>query len=467
MEKRGWDFVDFTYVIGDAYVDHSSFGPAIISRILEHNGYRIGIISQPDWKKDDSIDIFGRPRLGFLISAGNMDSMVNHYTVAKKRRGTDAYSPGGVTGKRPDYATVVYSNLIRRTYKDIPIIIGGVEASLRRMAHYDYWSDTFKRSILLDSQADLLLYGMGEISIVETADALDGGLDIKDITYIKGSVYKAKSLNRIREEYIELPSFEDMKNDKRLYAESFAIQYGNTDPYTAKILTEKYDDRTYIIQNSPQPPLTSKELDHVYELPYMRSAHPSYDSLGGVSAVGEVKYGLTSSRGCFGSCSFCSIAFHQGRILQVRSHESLIREAKLFAEEKDFKGYIHDVGGPTANFRHPSCQKQLKSGTCKDRQCLFPSPCKNLTIDHGDYIELLRKLRSLPHVKKVFIRSGIRFDYLLCDPRCDSVLKELIGAPYKRSAARSCRSISPTTYCAIWESLPLKSIKYLLKSLIK
>ncbi len=425
MEKRGWDRVDFAYVIGDAYVDHSSFGPAIISRILESKGYRVGIISQPDWKDKNSINVFGKPRLGFLVSAGNMDSMVNHYSVAKKRRNQDAYTPGGIIGKRPDYATVVYSNLIRQTYKDIPIIIGGVEASLRRMAHYDYWSDSFKRSVLLDSQADILLYGMGEKSIVEVADALAGGLAAKDITYIKGSVYKAKNLSSINDEYIELPSYPEMAEKKVRYAASFAVQYENTDPFTAKILVEKYDDNTYIIQNTPQTPLTTAEFDEVSELPYTRMPHPSYEALGGVSAVTEVKFGLTANRGCFGSCSFCSIAFHQGRILQTRSEESLIREAKLFANEPDFKGYIHDVGGPTANFRHPSCKKQLTHGTCKNRQCLFPTPCKNMTVDHESYMRLLRKLRALPHVKKVFIRSGIRFDYLLQDPKCDSIIKEL------------------------------------------
>ena len=425
MKARGWDFVDFTYVIGDAYVDHYSFGPAVISRILEKNGYRVGIISQPDWKKKESIDVFGRPRLGFLVSAGNMDSMVNHYTVAKKKRSSDAYTPGGIIGKRPDYATVVYSNLIRQTYKDVPIIIGGVEASLRRMAHYDYWSDSFKRSILLDSQADLLLYGMGEKSIVEVADALAGGLLAKDITYIKGSVYKAKSLENLHEDYILLPDFTEMKEDKKRYAESFSLQYENTDPFTAKILAEPYGDKLFVIQNPPQEPLTEDEFDEVCELPYMKNAHPSYDKEGGVAALPEVKFGLSSNRGCFGSCSFCSIAFHQGRILQTRSHDSLIREAQAFKDDKDFKGYIHDVGGPTANFRHPACEKQLTHGACKSRQCLFPTPCKNLRADHSDYMKLLRKLRALPHVKKVFVRSGIRFDYIMQDPKCNSVLKEL------------------------------------------
>ena len=425
MEVRGWDCVDFAYVIGDAYVDHSSFGPAVISRVLEANGYRVGIISQPDWKNKDSINVFGKPRLGFLVSAGNMDSMVNHYSVAKKRRSEDAYTPGGAIGKRPDYATVVYSNLIRQTYRDIPIIIGGVEASLRRMAHYDYWSDSFKRSVLLDSQADILLYGMGERSIAEVADALSGGLAVSDITYIRGSVYKTKSLDNIHEEYIMLPRYEEMKDKKIRYAVSFGIQYENTDPFTAKILAEPYGDGSFVVQNPPQMPLTTEEFDKVCELPYTRYAHPSYDALGGIGAVTEVKYGLTANRGCFGSCSFCSIAFHQGRILQTRSHESLIREAKLFADEPDFKGYIHDVGGPTANFTRPSCKKQLTSGTCKNRQCLFPTPCKSISADHSDYMKLLRKLRALPHVKKVFIRSGIRFDYLLHDPRCHSVLKEL------------------------------------------
>ena len=415
MEARGWDNVDFVYVIGDAYVDHPSFGHAIISRILEANNYRVGIISQPDWKNKKSIDIYGRPRLGFIISAGNMDSMVNHYTVSKKRRHNDAFTPGGVYGKRPDYATVVYGNLIRQTYKDIPVIIGGIEASLRRLAHYDYWSDTVKRSILLDSGADLLLYGMGERSIVEVADALDSGLDIRDITFVPGSVYKTKSLDSVYDA-IQLPSFKDITENKRKYAESFYTQYINTDPFSGQRMVESYGEHLFVVQNPAAKPLTTGEMDRVYGLNYMRTYHPSYEAAGGVPAIEEVKFSLVSNRGCFGGCSFCALTFHQGRIIQTRSHESIINEAKAFTWDPDFKGYIHDVGGPTANFRHPSCEKQLKKGVCKNKQCLFPEPCKNLHVDHQDYLELLRKLRALPGVKKVFIRSGIRFDYVNADP---------------------------------------------------
>ena len=423
MEARGWDSVDFTYVIADAYVDHPSFGHAIISRILEANNYRVGIISQPDWKDKKSIDIYGKPRLGFIISGGNMDSMVNHYTVSKKRRHNDAYTPGGVYGKRPDYATVVYGNLIRQTYKDVPVIIGGIEASLRRLAHYDYWSDTLKRSILLDSGADLLLYGMGERSIVEVADALDSGLDIRDITFIPGSVYKTKSLESVYDA-ITLPSFDEIKQSKRKYAESFYTQYINTDPFSGQRMVEKYGEHLYVVQNPAAKPLTTAEMDRVYGLNYMRTYHPSYEAAGGVPAIGEVKFSLVSNRGCFGGCSFCALTFHQGRIIQTRSHESIINEAKAFTWDPDFKGYIHDVGGPTANFRHPSCEKQLTKGVCKNKQCLFPEPCKNLHVDHQDYLELLRKLREIPGVKKVFIRSGIRFDYVNADPD-PTFLKEL------------------------------------------
>lgn len=423
MEARGWDSVDFVYVIGDAYVDHPSFGHAIISRILEANNYRVGIISQPDWKNKKSIDIYGRPRLGFIISAGNMDSMVNHYTVSKKRRHNDAFTPGGVYGKRPDYATVVYGNLIRQTYRDVPVIIGGIEASLRRLAHYDYWSDTVKRSILLDSGADLLLYGMGERSIVEVADALDSGLDIRDITFVPGSVYKTKSLDSVYDA-IRLPSFKDITESKRKYAESFYTQYINTDPFSGQRMVESYGEHLYVVQNPAAKPLTTAEMDRVYGLNYMRTYHPSYEAAGGVPAIEEVKFSLVSNRGCFGGCSFCALTFHQGRIIQTRSHESIINEAKAFTWEPDFKGYIHDVGGPTANFRHPSCEKQLTKGVCKNKQCLFPEPCKNLHVEHQDYLELLRKLRALPGVKKVFIRSGIRFDYVNADPD-PTFLKEL------------------------------------------
>ncbi len=414
MEKRGWDQCDFVYVIGDAYVDHHSFGPAIISRVLESHGYKVGIISQPDWKNSDSITSLGTPRLGFLVSGGNMDTMVNHYTVAKKRRAQDAYSPGGVMGKRPDRATIVYCNLIRRVYKNKPIIIGGIEASLRRLGHYDYWSDTVKRSILLDSQADLISYGMGEHSIVEIADALNSGIDIKDITFIDGTVYKAKELSSVYDA-VTLPSFQNIAEDKRKFAESFYIQYSNTDPYSGKRLIEPYKENEYVVQNPPAKPLTQAEMDRVYSLPFMRDYHPSYIPLGGIPAIEELKFSLTSNRGCFGGCNFCALTFHQGRIIQTRSHESIVAEANHLIWDKDFKGYINDVGGPTANFRHVACEKQNTKGACINKQCLFPTPCKNLKIDHSDYLSLLRKLRSLPNVKKVFVRSGIRFDYLIND----------------------------------------------------
>lgn len=423
MKERGWDQVDFVYVSGDAYVDHPSFGHAIITRLLESRGYRIGIIAQPDWRKPESVQVFGEPRLGFLVSAGNMDSMVNHYSVSKKRRKTDAYTPGGEMGKRPDYACVVYGNLIRQTYKKTPIILGGIEASLRRMAHYDYWSDKLKRSVLLDSGADVISYGMGEHSIVELAEALDAGIPVEDITYIAGTVVKTKSLDSIYDAEI-LPSFEDLKADKMNYARSFYTQYLNTDAFNGKRLVEPYSEHLYVVQNPPATPLTQMEMDDVYSLPYQRTYHPSYEAKGGVPAIKEIKFSLISNRGCFGGCSFCALTFHQGRIVQVRSHESLIEEAKEITKDKDFKGYIHDVGGPTANFRHPSCKKQMEHGVCKTRQCLFPSPCKNLDADHRDYVSLLRKLRDIPKVKKVFIRSGIRFDYLLADKK-QEFLREL------------------------------------------
>ena len=412
MKERGWDQVDFVYISGDAYVDHPSFGHAIITRLLESRGYRVGIIAQPDWKTPDSVTVFGEPRLGFLVSAGNMDSMVNHYSVSKKRRKTDAYTPGGVMGKRPDYACVVYGNLIRQTYKKTPVILGGIEASLRRMAHYDYWSDKLKRSLLLDSGADILSYGMGEHSIIEIAEALDAGIPVEEITYINGTVVKAKNLDSVYDAEI-LPSFEELKADRLTYASSFYTQYLNTDAFNGKRLVEPYSDHLYVVQNPPALPLTEMEMDDIYSLPYMRTYHPSYEALGGVPAISEIRFSLISNRGCFGGCSFCALTFHQGRIIQTRSHQSLLDEARQITQEKDFKGYIHDVGGPTANFRHPSCKKQLKYGVCKNRQCLFPTPCKNLNADHSDYVQLLKELRAIPKVKKVFIRSGIRFDYLL------------------------------------------------------
>ncbi len=423
MKKRGWEQCDFVYIIGDAYVDHSSFGHAIISRVLESRGYKVGIIAQPDWKDKESITILGKPRLGFLVSGGNMDSMVNHYTVGKRHRKTDAYTPGGVVGKRPDYATIVYCNLIKQTYKKIPIIIGGIEASLRRLAHYDYWSDKVKHSILIDSGADILSYGMGEHSIVEIADALSSGIDIKDITFIKGTVYKTSTLDSVYD-FIKLPDFHTISSDKRQYAKSFKIQYENTDPFTAKTLVEPYKEKCFVVQNPPAMPLTTMEMDDIYALDYMRDYHPIYKKQGGVPALSEVKFSITSNRGCFGGCNFCALTFHQGRIVQVRSHESILQEAVIMTKETDFKGYIHDVGGPTANFRKTSCDKQLTHGVCMGKQCLFPKPCANLTVEHTDYINLLRKLRKLPNVKKVFIRSGIRFDYCMADKK-DTFIKEL------------------------------------------
>ena len=423
MKKRGWTQCDFKYICGDAYVDHPSFGHAIITRLLEAFGYKVGIIAQPDWKNKESITILGEPRLAFLVSAGNMDSMVNHYTVNKKRRHQDAFSPGGVMGKRPDYATIVYCNLIRQVYKKTPVIIGGIEASLRRMAHYDYWSDKVKRSILIDSGADIISYGMGEHSIIEIADALNAGIDIHDITFIKGTVYKTKTLDNL-ENYIELPSYDDIVNSKEMYAKSFYTQYKNTDPFTARILVEKVKEKMYVVQNPPAMPLTEVEMDDIYSLPYMRNYHPMYEKDGGIPALSEIKFSITSNRGCFGGCSFCALTFHQGRIIQVRSHKSIIDEAVQMTKDADFKGYIHDVGGPTANFRHTSCDKQLTKGVCMNRQCLFPKPCPNLKVDHSDYIKLLRELRALPGVKKVFIRSGIRFDYCMCDSD-DTFINEL------------------------------------------
>ncbi len=432
MEERGIDQLDFVYITGDAYVDHPSFGHAIISRVLEAHGYRVGIISQPDWKDGESISILGRPRLAFLVSGGNMDSMVNHYFVSKKKRPADAYTPGGLMGKRPDYATTVYGNLIRKKYKDVPVVIGGIEASLRRLAHYDYWSNSLKRSILLDSQADLISYGMGERSIVEIADALASGLAVKDITFVPGTVYKTRDISGITGfadnnlNALMLPDYDEMKTDPSRYAKSFAIQYKNTDPFTARTLAEAYGGGLFVVQNPPQKPLSEAEMDEVYGLPYMRTYHPSYEEAGGVPAVEEIKFSLISNRGCFGGCSFCALTFHQGRIVQTRSHASILEEARLMIQDPSFKGYIHDVGGPTANFRHPSCQKQLKSGVCQNRQCLYPAPCPNMKADHGDYLSLLKKLRALPGVKKVFIRSGIRFDYLLADGN-DAFFRELVA----------------------------------------
>lgn len=412
MQKRGWDELDFLYIVGDAYVDHPSFGHAIISRVLESHGYKVGIVPLPDWHKDDDFLKMGAPRLGVLVSAGNIDSMVNHYTASKKRRSDDAYAPGNKAGQRPDRATMVYCNKARQLFKGVPVLIGGVEASLRRFAHYDYWDDKVRRSILADSKADLLMYGMGEKQIVMIADRLNNGEDIKTITDIPGTCYMSHDLPP--EVFEEIPSYEDCIADKKAYAISCRVQYYEQNPYIGKTLVQRHGDR-YLVQNKPMTPLVTEELDEVYALPYMKNYHPMYEKDGGIEAIKEVKFSLAANRGCFGSCNFCALAFHQGRIVTSRSDESLIAEAKEMTKDKDFKGYIHDVGGPTANFRGPACKKQLKTGACKDRQCLFPQPCKNMEIDHKKYLALLRKLRAIDGVKKVFIRSGIRFDYLIND----------------------------------------------------
>ena len=426
MEERGWDQCDFVYVCGDAYVDHSSFGMAIITRLLEANGYKVGIIAQPDWHDPASIDVFGEPRLAFLVSAGNMDSMVCHYTVAKKHRNRDFYSPGGQMGLRPDHASVVYGNLIRHTYKDTPVIMGGVEASLRRLAHYDYWSDKLKRSVLLDGGADMISYGMGEKSIVAIADALNAGIPISQITWIEGTAFRSHNLEGVMDGYVSLPSFESMRADKLKYAESFRLQYRNLDPFSGKCLVEPYEqDNLYIVQNPPSTPLSTLEFDAVYRLPYERTYHPMYEAAGGIPAISEVKFSLTSNRGCIGECSFCSLAFHQGRIIQSRSKESLVEEAKVITQDPDFKGYINDVGGPTANFRKPACPKQLDKGACRGKRCLAPKPCRSLQVDNRDYLNVLRELRSLPGVKKVFVRSGLRFDYVLLDKHANEFIDEL------------------------------------------
>ena len=421
MLERGWQQPDFVYISGDAYVDHPSFGAAIITRTLESRGFKVCMLAQPDWRRLDDFQRFGKPRLGFLISSGNIDSMVNHYSVSKKRRKKDSYSNNGEMGHRPDRAVIVYSQKVRQVYPDATILIGGIEASLRRLAHYDYWDDKVRKSILVDAGADLLMYGMGENSIVEIAEALDSGLEARYLTYLDGTVFKVKDLSMISQDYVMLPSYHDITHDKREYAKSFGIQYRHTDHYNAKTLVEPYEG-FYIVQNRPNRPLTQMEMDDTYALPYQRTYHPSYDY---IPAIEEVRFSLISNRGCFGACNFCAFNFHQGRIIQSRSHESLIEEAKKMIQEPDFKGYIHDVGGPTANFRFPSCQKQTRHGACPTRQCLWPQPCRQLRVDHQDYLKLLRKLRSLDGVKKVFIRSGIRYDYLMYD-QDDSFFKELV-----------------------------------------
>ena len=412
MQKRGWDQLDFLYVIGDAYVDHPSFGHAIISRVLEKRGYRVGIISLPDWHSADDFKRMGRPRLGVLVSAGNIDSMVNHYTASRKKRSDDVYAPGNKAGMRPDRATIVYCNRVREAFGDIPVLIGGVEASLRRFAHYDYWDDKVRRSILFDSRADILMYGMGEKQIVEIADALAAGIPVGEITTVPGTCYITDMPEF--ENACELPSYEECVADKRKYADSCRIEYNEQNPFIGKTLLQRHNGR-YLVQNPPMPPLNTSELDAVYALGYQKTYHPCYEPYGGIEAIKEVKFSLTSSRGCFGGCNFCALAFHQGRIVTARSRQSLINEAKKMTWDPDFKGYIHDVGGPTANFRGPACKNQLKTGACKNKQCLFPGPCKNLIIDHKEYLELLRSLREIEGVKKVFIRSGVRFDYLIYD----------------------------------------------------
>ena len=424
MIDRGWDTLDFIIVTGDAYVDHHSFGTAIISRVLENAGYKIGIIAQPNWKNTDDFMKLGRPRLGFLVNGGNMDSMVNHYSVSKKQRDKDMYSPGGKMGLRPDRATIVYCNRIREVYKNIPIAIGGIEASLRRFAHYDYWSDKVRKSILIDSGADLLVYGMSEKQIVEVADALNDGFDPKYIRHINGTCYISDTLEEIYDDYVLIPSYKEVCDDKIKYNEAFKVQYDEQDPFRGKAIVQKHGDK-YVVQNKPEKPLNREELDAVYALPYQKTYHPIYEKDGGIPAIEEVKFGIVSSRGCFGSCSFCAITFHQGRAVQSRSQDSIIDEAKWISSLPDFKGYIHDVGGPTANFRQEACKKQITKGACKNRQCLHPDPCKNLTVDHSEYLQLLRRLRKLPNIKKVFVRSGIRYDYVMAD-KDNKFFRELI-----------------------------------------
>lgn len=422
MEKRGWDGADFVLITGDAYVDHPSFGAAVIGRVLESHGYKVAVLAQPDWRGAEPFRTFGRPRLGFLITAGNIDSMVNHYTAAKKRRHDDLYSPGGKSGFRPDRASIVYSQRVREAYGDVPIVLGGLEASLRRLAHYDYWDDKIRRSILMDSDADLIVYGMGEKPIAEIAEAMDSGLPIGEITFVKGTVYKTRDRERPYRPVI-LPDFEELLSSKETFAKSFMTQYGNMDSVTGRTLAEPYGN-LYVVQNPPGDPVSQPELDRVYALPYLRAWHPVYDGQGGIPALEEVKFSLISNRGCFGGCNFCALTFHQGRVVQSRSHKSILTEAEQLTFEPDFKGYIHDVGGPTANFRGRACEKQEKYGVCPQKQCLFPEPCRQLIVDHGDYLSLLRKLRKLPKVKKVFIRSGLRYDYLIYD-KDDAFFREL------------------------------------------
>ena len=414
MKEYGWEQPDFVYIIGDAYIDHPSFGPAIISRVLENFGYKVCIVSQPDINDDKPFKLFGRPRLAFLVCAGNIDSMVDHYSVSKKRRKKDYYTPNGEMGKRPDRALIRYCSKLKELYPDVPVVCGGIEASLRRLNHYDYWDDSVRRSVLLDSHADLLLYGMGEKTIVQVADALDSGLDIKDIIYIRNSVWKTKDKDLLPEDAIWLPSYDEVLADKMNYVKSFQIQYKNTDAFTGKALIEPYKN-VYVVQNPPEFPLSQEEMDATYSLPYMRACHPLIEAKGHVPAIDEVKFSVISNRGCYGGCHFCALTMHQGRIIQSRSKESILDEIKTISKDKDFKGYIHDIGGPTANFYRPACGKQLKHGVCTNRECIGYDPCKNLEVDHTEYLDILKEARKLPGIKKVFVRSGLRYDYIMYD----------------------------------------------------
>ncbi len=459
MSSRGWDAIDFLFISGDAYVDHPSFGPAIITRVLEKAGFRVGVIAQPNWRNTEDFKIMGRPALAVLISSGNMDSMLNKLTASKKIRSTDAYSPGGKAGLRPDRATIVYANRARELWPDVPVIIGGIEASLRRFAHYDYWSDSVRRSILLDSRADLLVYGMGEKQTLEIAARLKAGCEVGALRDIRGTCWLGAANEKLPDSTLKIPSFEQVKIDKKSYAEAFKVQYLEQDPIRGRTVAQMHGER-YLVQNPPALPLTPQEMDRIYSLPYERSWHPSYDSAGGVPAIEEVQFSLTSHRGCFGACSFCAIVAHQGRIIQQRSHKSLVQEGRLLTRLPGFKGYIHDVGGPTANFRHVSCAKQLKSGTCRDRQCLFPKPCPNLDTDHSDYLHLLQELRALPGVKKVFIRSGLRYDYLLAGKN-QEFMKELCEHHVSGQLKVAPEHVSPTVIQAMQKSGKDTFLKFL------
>lgn len=441
--ERGWDRPDFVYVSGDAYVDHPSFGPAIISRVLENAGFRVAMLAQPNFRSADDFKRFGKPRLGFLVSAGNIDSMVAHYTVSKKKRNYDYYSPGGKPGLRPDRAVIVYSNRIREAYGDVPIILGGLEASLRRFAHYDYWDDKVRRSILVDSRADILTYGMGENILLRLAELLDRGIPIKKIHDVRGTVYLTNIGDKIHFDHVEGYSYDDLKTDKRLYAKAFAEQYANNDAISGKAITEYYDNKM-LVQNPPMPPIEREQLDEIYALPYTRRPHPVYDKDGGVPGIAEVKFSITHNRGCFGSCNFCAIAYNQGRAVRSRSIESCVEEAKKLTKLQGFKGYIHDVGGPTADFRQSACEKQLKYGVCTNKKCLAPTPCKNLVVDHTEYVKLLREIEKVDGVKKVFIRSGIRFDYVVYDKNEEffkKLVRDHVSGQLKVAPEHCCNSV--------------------------